>query len=215
MEVDINVLKEHYPDEYQRYYEEWAESQWEFMDETWDSDMYQLAKEWLEGTGWDVYLAEYRLCYSQGDGVGLDACFEYTHMSEEKRNEFRERFPMCAEMMRREMLWVSTVVQRHYAASRVEWEADYPGSEYIDLSPELLMGGIYDGLPLFTAVQLCEEEGEDNAAEFLYQDIIDVECRLYRWMLDDAEHRTSEEMFIEWARDMEEVFEVEKDHEVA
>lgn len=206
MKVDIDVLKEHYPDEYQRYYEEWAESQWEFMDETWDSDMRELANEWLKGTGWEVDSVDYRLCCSQGDGVGLDACFTYSLMSEERLNEFRERFPMCAEMMRREMFWVYTVMQRHYPASRISWEADYPGSEYIDISCELLSGGIYDGLPLFTAVQLCEEEGEDNAADFLYQDIVEVERRLYQWMVDDAEHRTSEDAFVEWAREMEETF---------
>lgn len=210
MRVDVDTLKEHYPDDYQRHYERWAYNQWEFMGETWGDEMRELANEWLEGTGWDADDVSFSLSYSQGDGVALSAHFEYKNMSEEKLNELRERFPMCAEMLRREMLWVSSKVSMRGPRSHADWVTEYPDSNYLDISDVTLEGGIYDGLPLFTAAQLCEEEGEDNLANFLHQDLVDVENRLYQWMRDDADYQTSEEVFVEWARDFEETFEVEE-----
>lgn len=210
MDVSIDVLKEHYPEDFKRRYERWAEDQWEFMGETWDSDMRELANEWLKGTGWDVDSVTFRLAFSQGDGVALNADFEHKYMSEENMNALRERFPMCAEMLRREMIWVNSKAITPGSVSRVDWTTAYPGPDYLDTTPEMLYGGMYDGLPLATAVQLCADEGEDNVADFLHKDIVDVEMRLYQWMRDEAEYQTSEELFIEWTRDFEEAFEVEE-----
>lgn len=208
--VDVDVLKEHYPDEFDREYDIWRDTCCEYIDETWDSDMRELANEWLAGTGWDVDIALYRLSYGQGDGVALDATLEYKNMSEEKLNELRERFPMCAEMLRREMLWVSSRLSHRGPVSCADWASDCPHSDYLDISDETLDGGIYDGMPLFTAAKLCEEEDEERVANFLHEDIRDVEDKLYKWMLDEHDYQTSKDMFIEWAREFEETFEVEE-----
>lgn len=213
-QVDIDVLKEHYPDEFDREYDIWQDTYCEFIDEAWDSDMSDLATEWLKGTGWDVGNVIYQLSHGQGDGVALDATFEYSLISEEKLNELRERFPMCAEMLRREMLWVGSRLSHRGPLSNADWTSDYPHSDYLDISDETLEGGVYHGMPLFTAVQLCEEEDEERVANFLHEDIRDVEDKLYQWMLDEHDYQTSEDMFIEWAREFEETFEVEEDEEV-
>ncbi len=209
--VNVDVLEEHYPAGFRQAYESWVSSVCGVED--FSDVVIESVRHHLLSTGWLMEDLNFRLSYSQGDGVGIEAEFLFEHASSERQDAMRREFPMCTELMRLGFFTVNTVmVGRDKIFSRPNWEVDLGFWPYED-DDEVIESGIYKGLPIATAENIANEEGFEDFAAFLYIDIEAAESGAYRELCEEYEHRTSEEMFIEWARDFDEEFEVEDEHE--
>ena len=210
--VNIDVLKEHYPAEFERAYERWVSLVCEVED---FSDVVSNSiRNRLLSSGWLMEDFNFRLSYTQGDGVGIEAEFYLEHASSQRQDAVRREFPMCTELMRLGFFTVNTVMTgRLKILSRPNWEVDLGFWSYEDDNDEVIEDGVYKGLPLAAAESIAHEEGFDDFADFLYADIEVAESAAYSEIREEYEHQTSEEMFIEWARDFSKEFEVEDEHE--
>jgi len=204
--VNIDVLKEHYPAEYQRAYEEWIYRQHDVIGIDWPEFAKEQTKHLLSGSGWDVIHVHYRVAYSQGDGVAVEAGFDFSHTSPEQQDAMRRNFPMCTEFARLGYIAVNSLLRSNRGPSRVEWEIDFGFWRDED---DVIDEGIYKGLLIDTAEQIIEEEDVEKFAEWLHGDVESAESDVYQSLCADAEHQQSEEAFIEWARDFDEEFAVE------
>ena len=215
MKVDVDTLKEHYPNEFDTHFMHWAEGQHDVLGMTLEEDIPHYIKEELEGTGWRQSNAmNYRVAFSQGDGVAVDSTVYHDEMSEATLDELRQDFPMCLELLERDYLHVWSICSPRGVCSIIKWELDTmqedEDHEDFDGCVYRLEGGIYDGLPESVAFQTAEAEGFDRFADDLGDRLHDAEQRVYNRIRDEIEFQTSEEMFIEWAREFEETFEVEE-----
>ena len=217
-EVDIDTLREHYPSEYQLAFDRWVREQDDVIDMLLREDVPGYVREQLEGTGWH-YSSEvnYRVAFSQGDGVAIASSVYIDEFDEATLDELRKDFPMCVALLERDYLHVTSRLSNHSACSLINWELDTmqedEGDEDFDDHVYRLSDGIYDGLPESVAFQAAQAEGFDHFADDLGDRLKDAESRVYRMIVEEIEFQTSEEMFIERARDFDEKFEVE-DEEV-
>jgi len=213
MKVDVDTLKEHYPNEFETHFLHWSEGQHDVLGMTLEEDIPHYIKQELEGTGWHATNdINYRVAFSQGDGVAVDSTVYYDEISEAILDELRQDFPMCLELMGRDYLHVWSICSPRSPISVIKWELDTmqedEDHEDFDGCVYRLKGGIYDGLPESVAFQTADAEGFDRFADDLGDRLHDAEQRVYDRIRDEIEFQTSEEMFIEWARDFDETFEV-------
>jgi len=214
-EVDIDTLRADYPLEYEKQYADWAQSQCDIVCETALDDLRDCAEFELHGTGWHVTdSVNYQLAFSQGDGVAIDSTVYYDELNEATLDELRQDFPMCLELLGRDYLHVWSICAPRNVRSVIKWELDTmqedEDHEDFDGCVYRLEGGIYDGLPESVAFQIAEAEDFDRFADDLGDRLCDAEQRVYKRLRDNVEFQTSEDMFIEWARDFDVRFDVEE-----
>jgi len=208
-QVSIDVLREQYPEQYDKEYERWLESVQEIVGEDWPEFSKQQAEHELDGTGWVVRDVNYAVAHSQGDGVAIEAGFTIDAACAEQQDQMRKNFPMCTEMLRLGYIEVYCSPRLRCMSSRVDWEVDF-GFWATDSEDEVVEEGVYKGLPLATAEQIVAEEDVEKFAEWLYGDVQSAESEVYWTLRKDAELRQSEEEFAEWANSFDETFEVEE-----
>lgn len=208
-QVSIDVLREQYPEQYEKEYERWLNSVQEFVGDDWPEFSKQQAEHELDGTGWVVRDVTYAVAYSQGDGVAIEAGFTIDAACAEQQDQMRKNFPMCTEMLRLGYIEVDCGPRIRGMGSKVDWEVDF-GFWATDSEDEVVEDGVYKGLPLATAEQIIAEEGVREFAEWLHSDVQSAESEVYWSLRKDAELRQSEEEFAEWANSFDETFEVEE-----
>ena len=209
-QVSIDVLREQYPEQYDKEYERWLESVQEIVGEDWPEFSKQQAEHELDGTGWVVRDVTYAVAYSQGDGVAIEAGFTIDAACVEQQDQMRKNFPMCTEMLRLGYIEIdSGWMSWRSVNSRVNWEVDF-GFWATDSEDEVVEDGVYKGLPLATAEQIVAEEDVEKFAKWLHGDVESAESEVYWTLRKDAELRQSEEEFAEWANSFDETFEVEE-----
>jgi len=219
-EVDIDVLKEHYPEEYQSEYERWANGQSDVVDAVLHEVAPMYADEQLEGTGWRYPCGiQWEASCSQSDGVSISSAVYFNEMNEATLDELRKDFPMCVALLKREYLHVWSDHSSRSVCSIVNWRFDdiqeNEDDEEWDGEVSRLSGGLYDGLPESVAFQVAHAEGFYRFVDDLGDRLKDAESKVYHTILDEIEHQYSEETFIEWARDTGETFEVEDEEAVS
>lgn len=210
--VNIKELKNH-EQEYQKYYQAYCTSQWEFPPET---DWYI---EGLNETPWlkanQVY---YSVGYCQSDYAFFTGYVDLREFLKEKdtENEYfvlREAMELedCSDRLYIDM----SHTRNSYATfDEIEWRAAEDG--YFEDDAVVQSYGehrsILEGMNYREYFDLCQELMGD-----LYTWVKEV-CeqrmnQLYYEIRDDIDHQMSEESFEEWAESMDEQFEVEVEDE--
>jgi len=206
--VGIDELYENHPSDFQDAYENWVSGQHMVIDEDLGDIAFNAVKDNLIGTGWcfesssDV---KFSLSFTQGDGVAVLARFDIENVSDLRIDEMKHMFPMNTELMRLELFYIETVLTRTNH-SRIDWTIDEP---FFHNDEQLIEDGMYKGMPVETLIELADEEGFQKFAEYLYEDIEKAESAAYSALVEDYEFQTSQELFIEQARDLDMEFEVE------
>ena len=208
--VNIKELK-NYEQEYQKHYQAYCTSQWEFpMDDEW-------YKECLNETPWlDVNAVYYSVGYCQSDYAFFTGYVDLREFLKEKdtENEYfvlREAIELedCADRMYIEM---SHTRNNGAIFNEIEWRAE--DGYYGDIDPDAVVKpygeyrSILEGMNYQEYYDICVELSGD-----LYTWVKEV-CEqrmneLYYEIRADIDHQMSEESFEEWAESMDEQFEVE------
>ena len=214
-EVNIDVLREHYPDEYDKAFTKWAVSVQEIIGEDWPEYSQSQAERELDGSGWCVISAGYNVYSGQADGVVIEAKFKFDAACAEQQDQMRRNYPMCTEMLRLGYIEIDCgALLPSKVISVPHCEVDF-GFWATDSEDEVIEEGIYKGLSLATAQNIIAEEDVDAFAKWLHGDVESAEHEVYLALRNDADHQQSEEAFIEWAREFRETFEVKQKEAMA
>ncbi len=211
--VNIKELKESYPKSYDKAYERYCNSQWDFPPET---DWYL---EGLNETAWlDANQVYYSVGYCQSDYAFFTGHVDLREFLKEKdtENEYfvlREAMELkdCADRLYIDM----SHTRNSYATfDEIEWRASDDGyfEDHDILGHNDRTTSILEGMNYREYYDLCMELMGD-----LYTWVKEV-CeqrmnQLYYEIRADIDHQMSEESFEEWAESMDEQFEVEVDDE--
>lgn len=211
--VNIKELKNH-EQEYQKYYQAYCTSQWDFpMDD-------EYHKEYLNETPWlEVDKLHYSVSYSQGDYAYFTGRVLLDKFLDEKDTE-NEYFVLREAMKLNDCairLYICNSSYRH--AHAVFDEIEWYGMEDGYFEDDDVLGhndrttSILEGMNYREYFDVCQELMGD-----LYTWVKEV-CeqrmnKLYWDIRADIDHQMSEESFEEWAESMDEQFEVEVDDEI-
>lgn len=211
--VNIKELKESYPKSYDKAYERYCNSQWDFPPET---DWYL---EGLNETPWlEANQVYYSVGYCQSDYAFFTGYVDLLKFLDEKdtENEYfvlREATELedCSDRLYIDM----SHTRNSYATfDEIEWRGVDDG--YFEDDAVVQSYGEYrsilEGMNYREYYDLCMELMGD-----LYTWVKEV-CeqrmnQLYYEIREDIDHQMSEESFEEWAESMDEQFEVEVDDE--
>ena len=206
--VDIDTLKRDHPSEFQREYEKWVQTYfhydwWDGVRDIFVEDMaefgVEIAQEWRNGSsaGHRIYFS---LSYSQSDYAAFDA---NVHMCTwAKAMKLDEQYPALVVDLEE---YGATARISSYRRGSYSCVASYdyaPGNT----SP----AGIFSGLASEAWDTLVEEQFAACAIEKLMDEWVKAQCqKLYRQLQEEYEYLSSEDQFVEWAKSMDEQFEVE------
>jgi len=217
--VDIDVLKEHYPAEYKRAYENWVDGLYDGLNEILHMSLEDICRQELEGKGWTCDDVTFSVGFTQGDGVCIEGHVYFDEFDETTLDEVSRDFPMCLELLRRDYFEVWSYPARRGYTSLVNWVVssdiqEFEEDEVWDGEIRRLEGGVYHGLPESVALKAADAERFDRFADDMHSRLKDAQDRAYRAIIEEIESQESEEMFIEWARNFNEEFEVEDEESV-
>lgn len=206
--VDIDTLKRDYPSEFQREYETWVQSA--FCYEWWDCVYYDFVEDMAEfgvevaherrngrSAGHQIYFS---LGYCQSDYAAFDA---------------NVRMHTWAKAMKLDEQYPALVVdlEEYGATARISssHRNSYSYVASYDYAPgNTTPAGIFSGLAPEAWDTLVEEQFAACDIERLMNEWAATQCQnLYKQLQDEYEYLSSEDQFVEWAKSMDEQFEVE------
>lgn len=203
--VDIDTLKRDYPAEFQREYEKWVQTAlyygwWDFVCDGFVEDMaefgVEIAQERRNG-GHQIYFS---LGYSQSDYAAFAADV---------------RLHIWAKAMKLDEQYPALVVdlEEYGATARIAstHRSSYSYVASYDYSPgNTQPAGIFSGLSPEAWDTLVEEQFAACGIEELLDEWAKAQCQnLYKRLQEEYEYLSSEDQFVEWAKGMDEQFEVE------
>ena len=206
--VDIDTLKRDHPSEFQREYEKWVETHfhYEWWDSVYDGFIEDMAGFGVEiaqerrngrGAGHQIYFS---LSYSQSDFASFDA-----HV----------RMHTWAKAMKLDEKYPALVVdlEEYGANARIgtRGRSSYSYIASYDYAPgNTTPAGIFSELAPEAWDTLVEEQFVACDIEQLLNEWVIAQCQnLYKQLQEEYEYLSSEDQFVEWAKSMDEQFEVE------
>jgi len=214
-EVDVRTLQEHYPEQFERAYQNWCEHSLHYDDISchWTHDEAErMCAEY--GFEYKPYSLNWTGFWSQGDGASIE--FELDSRNIDK---FLSHQPIrdaiiadaglfaCVEAVRIGALnvCVARSGNSHYCHEMtmgVDYEEDIGDGGWI------VDGGVFVGMP-FEEMYKIYEPSIGDFGQWILEIGRDIARDMYSQLRDEYEYVTSVESFIEWAESMGEKFEVE------
>ena len=212
--VNVQQLKDNHPAEYQKEYERYYTSQWEFpLEEDWYIEGLNEQNKWLDVSG-----ILYSISYSQGDYAQFTGRVYLEKFLDEfdTENEYfvlREAMKMgdCDEYM---VVSRSSYYRGGASFDTIEWRGLDEGWFENDtvLGHNGRTTSILEGMNYKDYYDVCQELIGD-LEEWVKGKCESLFSKLYDDIRSELEYQSSEEAFVEWAESMDEQFEVEVDDE--
>lgn len=212
--VDIKELK-NYEQDYQKYYQEYCTSQWDFpLEEDWYVDGLNEQNKWLDVSG-----ILYSISYSQGDYAQFTGRVYLEKFLDEfdTENEYfvlREALKMddCGEYI---VISRSSYNRGGASFDCIEWrgmeEGYFEDDDVVGYNERT--ASILKGMNYREYYNVCEELIGD-LEEWIKGKCESLFSKLYDDITSELEYQTSEESFVEWAACNDAEFEVEVDDEL-
>ena len=213
--VNIKELKESHPKQYDKAYERYCTSQWDFpLEEDWYVEGLNENNKWLDVSG-----ITYSVSYSQGDHAEfLGRAYVEKFLDEfDTENEYfvlREALRMgdCDEYI--------IISRSNYRSGGAQFDTiEWRGYDDGQFDPDHTIEdcnerttSILKGMNYGEYYNICQELIGDLET-WIKEKCEQLFDKLYYDIRADIDHQMSEESFEEWAESMDEQFEVEVDDE--
>lgn len=202
--VDIDTLKRDHPSEFQREYDKWVQTHfhYDWWDGVYDSFIEDMAEFGVEIPMHPFGSAQiyFSLSYCQSDYAAFDA---------------NVRMHTWAKAIKLDEQYPALVVDLEEYGATARISSNHRNSYSYVASYEYAPGntvpaGIFSGLAPEAWDTLVEEQFAACSIEAMMDEWAKEQCQnLYTKLREEYEYLSSEEQFVEWAKSMDEQFEVE------
>lgn len=202
--VDIDTLKRDHPSEFQREYEKWVQTHfhYDWWDGVYDSFIEDMAEFGVEIPTHPFGAASiyFSLGYCQSDYAAFDA---------------NVRMHIWAKAMKLDEQYPALVadLEEYGATARIgtSGRSSYSYVASYEYAPgNTAPAGIFSGLAPEAWDTLVEVQFAACSIEAMMDEWVKAQCQeLYKKLREEYEYLSSEDQFVEWAKSMDEQFEVE------